>query len=859
MAKETPEDRLVEVSNPIVNRAYFMIGMRTGLDVARQSLLKDRDLQSKSDDELIQIIEQADRHWRDQYKDCVRKPGVIAMYAPLMAACCKQRYDSLFELRKTASDKEKEALTGRMGRLLTIQTHCALAGAESLFLNENIKEAYDAFGQAEWLARSLPDEGSLRVCEVLWARYGQMAAASMAGRQQEFEAASAGIQQLLDGAGPIADQSLDKVEALFSRHRWVLNERERLRQELRDHPDQAIAPPEEPSSPFESLVTLAYELVGKVQGGQITIADAKETAKAEALSLDLQPGMVVNFATVCLDTLVQADPQSSVWFEEILCEIALQFQNDPYVEAYCLSQLGTASIALAQSKGMGYERGIEVLERAYETISIRDSPDSQRNAASICIQLAMANRDLSNIPEILKWSQRAIERWQNRSDSPDDFGAAYGLHGEGLALQGSIDAALEDHFRALNIFRDGGSMLNIRRAYHQIFDCFLRANRLNEAAAAGKDIIDIAQGLGDLHDITETTFQLATALTRINRIDIAMPFLVRSDGITLEALKQDPDNKTLLASHFEHLMWAARIILPMLSEDSDLPSTEKRALSDEAFENIEGARLIALDLQDDNRLTQAILEHALLQEAIGNYSAAESYCMSIDLIPGAPTGLRAFSFLVQGRMAARLELFSKAKDLLDFGLKTLGDGWDEIRVRHLSARGMVKERLGDDAGAIQDYEDAVGMTMGFRDRLAEESQVRILGLAQSPLERLFLLYCRPSPLQDTGRALYWAEYGKSRGLAELLGQSEFAAPAPSAETAPLYLEEQKLLREMHANRTRSIADAASVTMDETFTMRTKKMRLNEIWDKLQSQYPQYVEVRRGTVPSWSEIVALTNA
>jgi tetratricopeptide (TPR) repeat protein len=859
MEKELPEQQLVEVTNPIINRAYFMIGMQTKLESAVESLRADRELQSKSDEELIRIINEADQHWRDQYEDCIRKPGVIEMYAPLMSACCKQRYDKLWELRKTASEAEKEALNARMGRLLTIQAHCALANAESLLLNEQFKQAYDEFGQAEWLARALPDEGSLRVYEILWARYGQMVTASIADRNQEFNLAKAGIQQMLSALGPYAQQSLSQIERLFSPHRWVFTERERIRQEIRDHPEQAQNPSAEESSNVTSLIDLVDTLATKVQMGQMTIAEAKDQARAAAPALDLQPGMLMNFARVCLDTIVRADPERSVCLEEINCELALHFQDEPYVEAFCLSVLGTALIALAQKAGTGYERAVEGLERAFEVMSIRDNPEDRRNAASICNQIGMANRDLSNAAQLMKWSQKGAELWEAIPGYPDDLGTAYGLRAEAQELQGAIDAALEDHFRALSIFRDARSMLNVRRAYHHIFDCCLRSNRLSEAAAAGNDIVEIAQGLGDLDDVTETTFRLAPALVRINRVDLAMPFLVRSDLLTIEALKKDPENRKLLASDFDHRIWAARILLPLLSKDSELPNAKKREFGDEAYRHVESARQIALHLRDDNRLTEAILEHALLQESIGNFDAAESFCMSVDFIPGCPPGLRAFSFLIMGRMAAQREQFTKAKDLLDFGLKTLGDGSDEIRVRHLSTRGKVREGLGDDKGAIEDYEEAVRMTMGFRNRLAEESQVKILGIAESALERLFILYVRPSALQDTKRALYWAEYGKSRGLSELLGQSEFTAPAPSPETKALYQEEHKLLAEIHSSRARSIADAAQITMDETHAMRTRKARLNQIWDTLESQFPEYVELRRGAVPSWSEILELTTA
>ena len=305
-------------------------------------------------------------------------------------------------------------------------------------------------------------------------------------------------------------------------------------------------------------------------------------------------------------------------------------------------------------------------------------------------------------------------------------------------------------------------------------------------------------------------------------------------------------------------MWAARLQLGMLAEESPLSAEQKRELRREAYDQIEGARQIALDLNRYPLLAEAWLEHALLQELTGNFVAADQCCRAVDFIPECPPGLLAFSYLVLGRIASRQGNLNESKDLLDYGLKTLGDdGWDDIRVKYLNTRGLVKEKLGDRVGAMQDYEDAVKRTAGFRDRLGEESRIEVSGLAETALDRLFILNADESSLKDTRRALYWAEYAKSRGLAELLGQSPFAVPQPSPETVALYEEEQKLLGEVHVGRVTSVAEAGQVSLDQSYAMQEKKARLGEIWNELASRYPEYVEMRRGAVPSWDEIVEMT--
>ena len=92
------------------------------------------------------------------------------------------------------------------------------------------------------------------------------------------------------------------------------------------------------------------------------------------------------------------------------------------------------------------------------------------------------------------------------------------------------------------------------------------------------------------------------------------------------------------------------------------------------------------------------------------------------MIAGCPPELLAYGFLLRGRVAARLQDFEEALACLNSGLKlAMGKEYDDIWIPFLSARGAVKEHLGDRSGALRDYEDAVKRIASFRDLLAEKS------------------------------------------------------------------------------------------------------------------------------------------
>ena len=82
-------------------------------------------------------------------------------------------------------------------------------------------------------------------------------------------------------------------------------------------------------------------------------------------------------------------------------------------------------------------------------------------------------------------------------------------------------------------------------------------------------------------------------------------------------------------------------------------------------------------------------------------------------------------------------------------------------------------------------------------------------------------------------------------------------PSPSVEIGALVIEENELLSAIRTGRAASLMAAAEVSLDQLHAMQAMKSRLNEIWDRLEQDHPDYVELRRGSVLSWSEIAEMT--
>ena len=228
--------------------------------------------------------------------------------------------------------------------------------------------------------------------------------------------------------------------------------------------------------------------------------------------------------------------------------------------------LGFALNRLARKQGAGFERAIATLERAYELVSSAQRDDGSgaehdRLQALICREAATSSRYLRDGPAMTRWAEEAVALSDRWPCPPVERGTVYGLRAEARELVGSLDPALDDHFQALELFREAASTLNVRRACHHIFDLCMRANRLSEAVAAGEEIIETAREVGDLEDLLETVFKLARTFARLGQLKSAFLYFDRAEKMVQEETTKDGPNDNQLLNMFRVLMWRARFSL----------------------------------------------------------------------------------------------------------------------------------------------------------------------------------------------------------------------------------------------------------------------------------------------------------
>lgn len=82
-----------------------------------------------------------------------------------------------------------------------------------------------------------------------------------------------------------------------------------------------------------------------------------------------------------------------------------------------------------------------------------------------------------------------------------------------------------------------------------------------------------------------------------------------------------------------------------------------------AFQQLEQARLIAVELNDHNRLAKALIQLAVLFDTVGDVEQAEQYCLMVDLVPCSPL-YRARRDEVLGRIRVHQRRYDEAIQLL---------------------------------------------------------------------------------------------------------------------------------------------------------------------------------------------------
>jgi hypothetical protein len=162
------------------------------------------------------------------------------------------------------------------------------------------------------------------------------------------------------------------------------------------------------------------------------------------------------------------------------------------------------------------------------------------------------------------------------------------------------------------------------------------------------------------------------------------------------------------------------------------------------------------------------------------------------------------------------------------------------------------------AAALVAYEAAESIIGDLREGMfADTSRVEFRQQFDDLYDRLVDLTADPDqPTFDPRQAWVNMERAKARSLAEMVGLARLPVADPPAAAVALLEEERVLIERLRAARLTQLGASATSDLAQSDVAARAQTRLEALWTALAESLPDYVALRRGTIPSWRAFQAL---
>lgn len=847
------DNRIIGIGNQVVFGAILP-------QRAFEMLREDPELKALPDEALRAVIEETERYGWEHLDAAVHHPENVMIYAALISAAAQDRLKAIGQFRAGLPEKEREAMSPRMADWITLTANCMIAEGVARLLLPDPQGAWQTFTQANVAARALPDSGRLRLRETLWAAYGQRAAAVMGGQDALRDNAEAELSGLLrlPGREEEAQGCLAEIQERFGALQDILH-----RRETEPEKDQDKA-----QSPDPDSYGLYYAERLNYAGG-LLLAESVPPLKARDIlldSLDLArlEDRHVYYLSLMHRNLADGAPDRGIILAGLNYAVAARLRG-PKAEltrGYCAYALGYA-LALQGRRAddrKTYRRAIRFHKKALAVLSARpDSDAAAHDCALIAAQLAICHRGIGDFQSALAWSEEAIRRNAALPPEPkqkSNLGVAYGNLADVQEQMGDPLSALTNHYRAFELFIEARDLHRVRQALYYYSRLCQRMGRFDDVMAATARAAEFMEELADTAEAVRAYLWLAQLAFTLRRHESALRHLQRAEDLLGPKIRGGRAEREYLELYGDLSIWEGYVFTLLLGAPHGDFTLER------AFQPLERARQIALALQDDDRLANAILQMAKLYTHAGQLDQAESFCLSVDLIPCSPL-YKSQQEDVYGTILLRQGRFDDAIPLLERLLSVYAgpEYADRLCVTqvHLGEAHAGAGRLPD---AIKAYEAAMDTYEQRRLNLFESSRLEVTGNFAEIYDRIVLLYSEPgSAVYNPERALHWLEKSKSRTLVEAIGLTRLPLRESAAGHESDLQKEAALLDELNRLRGSLFAGQSSPSdsLERQRDMQVCLDKLHLLWDRLAASVPEYVALRRGDVADWSDLRPLLAA
>ncbi|MBN8891873.1 MAG: tetratricopeptide repeat protein [Rhodospirillales bacterium] len=875
-----------EWANPIVSLGNQVVfGVLLAADAGAR-ITQDAGLRGAADARLEALIDEADKYWWAHLDAAGEQPRNVAIYPELATALAEERLRMIGAFRKGASAAERPDFDARMAHWIAVTARALLSvGMTRLLLREAAaaRMAYDAFEKANWVARALPDDGRLRLREVLCAAFGLRVAAQVGGQQQIAAAVGQELAALMRAPGreKEAAEHLAEIERKFDALRTVILSRKPVSADkvaetggqggpsdlalpARAPPVWAppISPPPLDRGP-DAYAVFYQELLnwfgGLVLAGRLSQAEAGARL-VEHVDLSRLAPRYIYFVSESHRNLAGTAPDRARILGELNHAVAMRLAGPQadLTRGYCAYAVARAYVAEARrmspAQPQRYRAAVPWLEEALRLLGADDPGEvAIVHCAAIVSLLGLCHRGAGEFDKARDFAREAIRRHEALPPGPfhrANLGAAYGNLGDAEERLGNTAAARQSYYRAFELFAEARDLERLRQSLADYARLCGSLGRLDDALAAQERAAALMAELADVPGAVACFLALAQSAFATRQFERGLAALARADALLARPPMGPADR---LREHLD-LRFQVRslegYVRSLVAIGSETAADAERALT-----TLHEAQALAVELGDADALSTIVLQIAMLLSQLKRLDEAEACCATLDTARLGPAHMERRREVLadirkgQGRPVEAVALLRDSVAAYRDSQRT-----DRLAVV-LHRLGEAYEAVGDAVHAVTAYEGAIEAFERHRLGLYEASRLEVTGHVAETYARAIALRSDPvGPVFDPTRALDLLERSKSRVFAEMLGLSPVQPHrVPPAARAALEEEAGPLARVSQLRATLFLAaESSPERLRLQQELSTQFEQLEELWRRLAGALPEYGEIRRGTTLVWAD-------
>jgi tetratricopeptide (TPR) repeat protein len=823
----------------IVSGLQVLVGLLS-LDEARAVMESHRSLVDADDDRLTGLLDESRRWYLER---AAGAPRARWTYADLAATAARHRRDVVVASPGLTTDAEAKSRFAYWG--ITCRFYLIDAAVAQLALGR----AQDALDLFDLVVQSVgPTPATLWM--LARALTGLQIAAGTLGSEQTRATAALRFQALLVGLQPADRRRLQM--ALQQEFEAAHNEQQRALE-----PEVSQGPVEEADgSQVRERAVIRYlkvllETARRQPDGVVdTNVIPYLVGSPEVAALD---DLAKQLATYRLSLMADTSPETG--------DRAARLNYD------CLQLIGSSASVLTSARyirGLNAsrsqlrlpqnQRSLPVLRTAAADLAEVEPRLVARGedigAASAAVFYSSCLLNFADGLAALAAAEHALEVLARLSEHPSALTLtvmATGNYANGLRKLGRSLEALEQYFHARELAVRSGDPGLIRQSLGDVLALSAQLGRSDVAAAAASAEAQIKLGSGDVKGAARAYVTISDYAVIHDNSEARTMALRAADDLLGQVPADQCDRDWLLICSDTALRQAGQWI-------SDIrPSSPSPAL-EHALARSELGRQAAVSANDADRVGEAWIMMARAHFAAGQLDQAVADMATSSQVP-ATDSVTAERAEVKGVIARQLNHFDDA--IQDFTRAVVGYGACGQKAKESTALvslGATYELQGEPASALVAYERAEDLVRSQRQSmLADGTRVRFRQQYDDLYDRLVELTASKS-VATYHPEMAWLniERAKARSFSEMIGLAPLHISHPSPEAAELLAEEAVLIEQLRAARLIVLDASTEADLNQSDTGARSESRLEEIWRDLAPVLPDYVALRRGSVPSWRE-------